>query len=300
MKIQKPISIFPEYLYSMLTYDTAYRELIKSLDTIYDSREATAIANIAMEAITGMDRLQRVVKRDEVLNTEQIKKFEGYKTELLRGIPVQYCIGKALFMGNEYFVDNRVLIPRPETEELVQWMIDDLKESECKILDIGTGSGCIPISLKLSLPTLNITSVDISADALEVAIKNAYELNAEVHFIELNFLNEENWQTLLSFDIIVSNPPYIPVTEKENIHPNVKDHEPNEALFVPDNDPLLFYRKIADFSRENLNTNGSIYCELHIDHALQTKELFEQYGYSNVELLKDMNDNWRMLKVTKE
>lgn len=298
MKIQKPISNFPEYLYTMLTYNNAYRELIAELNSIYDKREAAAIANIVMEEITGLDRLQRVIERDKILTENQTELHNDYIELLKTGTPIQYCTNKAVFMDNEYYVDNRVLIPRPETEELVQWVIDDYKNKNVDILDIGTGSGCIPISLKLALSNSSITSIDISHSALQVAKENATALNSEISFIQADFLDENSWSSLNRFDIIISNPPYIPNSEKENMHINVKDHEPSEALFVPNENPLIFYNKIALFGKKNLKKNGSIYCELHLDHALQTKTLFEHIGYASLDLRKDMNGNWRMLKAT--
>ncbi len=283
----------------VLTYYTAYRELINALTAIYDNREAAAIANIAMESITSSDRLQRIVKRDEALTESQQTSYYQYKDLLLLGTPIQYCTHQTIFMGNEYYVDNRVLIPRPETEELVDWILSDNKEQTVSILDIGTGSGCIPISLKEGLADANITSLDISKGALEVAQKNATTHQAEINFQEFDFLNESQWDTLGRYNIIVSNPPYIPVSEQKNMHINVKDHEPQEALFVPEDDALLFYRKIALFGKQHIEDNGTIYCELHIDHAHQTKELFQQEGYASVEIRKDMHGNWRMLKAIK-
>jgi release factor glutamine methyltransferase len=219
--------------------------------------------------------------------------------ELLQGKPLQYVTGKAYFMERLFDVNEQVLIPRPETEELVIWILNDYKSSTepINILDIGTGSGCIPISLKLEMPTAHISSCDISAGALEVAQKNARRLNAEVHFIALDFLDNDAQLSLPLYDIIVSNPPYIPQSEELEMHLNVKGHEPGTALFVPDNDPLLFYRAIAHFGKTHLNDNGVIYCELHRDFAQETKELFIATGYKNVEIKKDMHDNWRMIKA---
>ena len=284
----------------MLTYDKAYRELITSLSSIYDEREAAAIANVAMESITGLDRMQRVIKRDEQISEKQQVLINTYKEKLVIGIPIQYCTNKALFLGHEYYVDENVLIPRPETEELIEWIIEDVDKQASEVLDIGTGSGCIPISLKLLQPQLNITSIDVSSGAINVATKNAHTLNASVAFQKVDFLNKNNWNNLSTYDIIVSNPPYIPENEFETLHTNVRDNEPNEALFVPNDDALLFYRHIAEFGKEHLNNNGAIYCELHVDYAKQTKEMFEHSGYTGASIKEDMNGNLRMLKAIKQ
>ncbi len=183
-------------------------------------------------------------------------------------------------MGKEFGVNEHVLIPRPETEELVQWVINDWKSREeaIKILDIGTGSGCIPISLRFALTQADVTSCDISSDALAVAKENATTMQTVIEFIQLDFLDVSQRNKLVSYDIIVSNPPYIPASEKEKLHANVKDHEPGIALFVPDNDALVFYHAIAFFGKEHLNNNGYIYCELDAGHAMECKALFEKPG----------------------
>jgi len=184
----------------------------------------------------------------------------------------------------------------------VQWVIDDNKESSTKqanILDVGTGSGCIPISLKLALPGAHITSCDISAGALKVAEANAQKLSAVIEFIELDFLDMHQRRRLGVFDVVISNPPYIPLSDRGSMHANVKDYEPSTALFVPDNDALLFYKAIAVFGLDYLRRGGYIYCELDAGHALDAQKLFENCGYKHVELKKDMHGNWRMLKAVK-
>jgi release factor glutamine methyltransferase len=196
-------------------------------------------------------------------------------------------------------VNNNVLIPRPETEELVDWVVADCKVSDIQpsILDIGTGSGCIAISLQLDIPAAKVTACDVSTGALLVARINAGKLNADIDIRHIDFTNEEQVSSLGKYDIIASNPPYIPYTEKEVLHPNVLEHEPHVALFVPGDEPLLFYKIIADFGKTHLNENGLIYCELDRDYSIQAKELFENQGYADVEIRKDMAGNTRMIKA---
>jgi release factor glutamine methyltransferase len=237
------------------------------------------------------------MKKEDLLNAAQMETFEKGRRELLKGRPLQYVTGVAWFAGQDYKVNEHVLIPRPETEELVDWVVADCKDKpELSILDIGTGSGCIPISLKLGLPAAVVTSCDISADALRVAKENARNLKADVTFIKTDFLNQKMWYNFAKYDVIVSNPPYIPRSEYEKMHTNVRDHEPEIALFVANEDALVFYRNIAEFAKEHLNEGGNIYCELHKDHAEETERMFKVKGYST-ELRADMNGNLRMLKA---
>lgn len=283
----------------MLSYSAAYGELSAALGGIYDSREAAAIAHEVLEYMTGLGRLQRLTDKDKELTAGQESEFIKIKRELLTGRPMQYALGCAWFMGKRFAVNEHVLIPRPETEELVQWIVADYKGQEPTILDIGTGSGCIPVSLKLLLPGAQITAVDVSADALGVAKTNANALGADVLFQQMNFLDTGAWQSLPQYDVIVSNPPYIPETERQTLAAHVREYEPGQALFVPGDDALLFYRYIAEFGLTHLHLEGSIYCELHVDYATATEELFKSKGYSFTELRTDMHGNLRMLKAQK-
>ncbi len=281
----------------MHTYSQAFYTLKGELTPMYDEREASAIAHEVMLHITRLDKLERLVQKDEEFTTEQEILFTQARIDLLKGKPLQYVTGSAWFMNREFIVNEHVLIPRPETEELVQWVVDDNKKDNISIFDIGTGSGCIPISLKLALPAAAVTTCDISEMALETAAANAKKLLANIHFIGMDILDTEQQNNTGVYDVIVSNPPYIPISERANMHSNVKDHEPEIALFVPNDDALLFYRAIAQFGKTHLAEKGSIYCELESSHAQETKALFELMGYSNVEIRKDMHGNWRMLKA---
>lgn len=283
----------------MLTYSTAYKELAIALEGIYDGREATSIAHEVLEHITGATKLQRITDRDKLLTVEEAAAYERIKPLLFAGTPMQYALGLAWFIGREFMVNEHVLIPRPETEELVKWIVDDCTVGNMQVLDIGTGSGCIPISLKLALPDADVTAMDVSIGALGVAEENAKRLQADVDFFLFDFLDKTKWADLPEYDIIVSNPPYIPETEAGTMHANVKDFEPEQALFVPGDDAQLFYRNIAEFGLVHLKEGGVVYCELHVDYAEQTQQLFKESGYSFTELRKDMHGNNRMLKAQK-
>lgn len=282
----------------MLSLYSAFQNLKQQLQSLYSSGEATAIAHELLAHITGLNKLQRLTEKEKLFTSDQFEQFENATSRLLNGEPLQYITAVQWFLGKPFYVNKHVLIPRPETEELVQWIIAEWKEKQTiSILDIGTGSGCIPISLKLQLQHANISSCDISKDALDVAQKNASNFAVEVNFIQLDFLEANSWQQIDRYDVIVSNPPYIPLSEKESLDKNVRDYEPDAALFVPEDDALLFYRKIALFGKKHLQPNGAIYCELHRDYAVATKELFEAMNYKDVSLRKDIHGNDRMLKA---
>ena len=214
----------------------------------------------------------------------------------------------------KFFVNEHVLIPRPETEELVEWVVKDVRctkyevpsknDSKIKhptsdivhIIDIGTGSGCIAIALKKELTNADVIAIDICEDALQVAKRNAVDQNAEINFLQLDFLNEKLWQSLNSFDIIISNPPYIPDSEKEKLDKNVSDHEPHIALFVTENDPFIFYKKIATFAGEHLNASGKIFVEVHEDYSKEVSEIFLEHKFKT-ESRKDIYGRERMVKA---
>lgn len=216
--------------------------------------------------------------------------------ELKSHRPIQYVIGETEFYGLKFFVNENVLIPRPETEELIEWILQDHPNFEGKILDVGTGSGCIPITLKTKFPNAEIHALDFSADALKMAKINAGYHQTDIQFHPIDFLNFEA-NSLPKFDLIVSNPPYIADFEKNSMNETVLEFEPHSALFVPDHDPLIFYRKIAEFAQTNLNTNGEIYVEINQELGSETKDLFSTY-FQNVEIKKDISQNDRMIKCS--
>lgn len=283
----------------MLSHNDAFYSLKNDLQAIYDPQESAAIAHELLLHLTGKDRSQRLLEKDIILSHSEQHAYDIMKADLLKGKPLQYVTGIAWFLGRPYTVNENVLIPRPETEELVQWIAEDHKGQLVSILDIGAGSGCISVSLSRSLPGAEVSACDISNAALKVASKNAHALDARVSFYELDILDKQKWAELPAFDIIVSNPPYIPLSEKDQLAPNVRDHEPATALFVPNDDVLIFYKAIAGFGKTHLKDGGSIYCELHRDLYLRTESVFKEAGYKNVRLKRDIHGNWRMLKVQK-
>src|SRR5688572_12379533 len=276
----------------------ANTHLISQLRAIYEESEAENISDWVLEHITGKKRTDRIMNKEKLLNSEQSSQLDQYLDRLLQHEPVQYVLNEAWFCGLKFYVDKNVLIPRPETEELVEWIISDCKFpiDTLSILDIGSGSGCIPIALKKRLGKADVWSCDVSPGALKVANQNATTLGIHVKFIELDFLNKEQREKLPSFDIIVSNPPYIPAKDKETMRPNVSEHEPATALFVPDNDALIFYKAIVDFGKKHLTENGIIYTEINESLGEATTAMFQSQGYKTV-VKKDMQGKERMIKA---
>ena len=217
---------------------------------------------------------------------------------LLLHEPFQYVIGNTEFYGLSITCAPGALIPRPETEELVDWILEELKGKESKILDIGTGSGCISLALKKNTINSNVWGLDVSESALTIAKENAHELGIEVKFLSQDILSDHPLEfENSSFDVIVSNPPYIPLNEQVKMEPNVLQFEPHEALFVPVHDPLLFYRVIATKSLSLLKNNGVLFFEIHEDFASQVKDLLAELGFINIELRKDLQGKFRMIKA---
>ena len=306
----------------MTTVQQAYEHLRTQLQTFYDNREAAAIAAAVTAHITGLDNTGRIIHKHQQLTEEQLQQFQSMQYELLQQKPLQYVLHEASFYGMPLYVNENVLIPRPETEELVDWITQVVKEQDtkdkiqdarkqedttalssifnqlCSILDVGTGSGCIPIALKKHLPFAAVYAIDISEKALTVAKKNAEAQGTTIHFYELDILNKNQWEQLCLFDIIVSNPPYITQKEAADMHSNVLQFEPHTALFVPDEQPLLFYKAIAHFGLQHLNNNGLLFFEINEAYGKEIVEMLQSRGYTNVELKKDMQGKERMIKAT--
>ena len=266
------------------------------LSEIYNEREAHNICALLLEDITSFSKTERLINKELQLNNVQSKQIEKALEMLMKFKPIQQILGYTWFAGNKFFVNESVLIPRPETEELIEQIVLENRNKNISILDIGTGSGCIAISLKHQLPNVNITAVDISTDALEIAKKNAESIGVSVDFFQLDFLNENTWPTLKCFDIIVSNPPYIRDNEKQQMCHNVVQYEPHSALFVPDDRALIFYEKIVAFAATHLNAGGMILVEINESLGKETLELFISKGFK-AELKKDMQQKDRIIKV---
>ncbi len=280
----------------MTTQEATYF-ILNKIRTIYDEGEASTITDWVMEHLTGSKKAERMIYKNASITGKEEQQLQQITERLLQYEPVQYVLNESWFCGLKFYVDKNVLIPRPETEELVEWIITNCKfpVDELKILDIGTGSGCIPIALKRRIRKAEVWGCDISAEALDVAKKNAGALGAEVNFLQFDFLNKTNWDKLPFFDIIVSNPPYVPENNKAAMSPNVLNHEPATALFVPDNDPLVFYKALAEFGITHLRPNGNIYAEIHEDLGEAAAVVFQSAGYTT-ELKKDMQQKDRMIR----
>jgi release factor glutamine methyltransferase len=281
-----------------MTWQEAEAQLITTLRNIYPEEEAVAVTDWVIEHLSLLKRSDRLLKNKTTLNYEQQEKLNELERRLLKNEPVQYVLNESWFCGLKFYVDSHVLIPRPETEELVEWVISDCKfpVSSLHILDIGSGSGCIPVSLKRRLRKADVWGCDVSSGALAVAKQNAAALSTDIKFLKIDFLNESQWQQLPAFDIIISNPPYIAEQDKLTMHENVLSFEPHTALFVPDSNPLLFYKAIARFGKTHLKPEGSMYLEIHESLGDAVMSLYNESGYET-ELRKDMQGKERMVKV---
>jgi len=268
-------------------------QLAEKLDAV----ELNSLLSLLMEHVTGWNQVQQVLHKNDPLTESQLDQLKNAAKELAEDKPIQYILGKAWFMGKEYFVNENVLIPRPETEELVDWISEyaHIINKPLQLLDIGTGSGCIAISLKLELPNCSITGLEVSSSALEVAKTNANQLNAATEWVEQDILMSASLPA--SYDIIVSNPPYIPFNEKANMQVQVTNFEPAIALFVTNEDPLIFYRIIARLGKQYLNPNGQLFFEMHYDQGKAIVALFDEMGY-HAELRQDMFGKDRMIRAS--
>jgi release factor glutamine methyltransferase len=276
----------------------AQRQLTADLTPLYDSREAGLIADRVMENLTGRTKLDRLMRPAETLTDANLRKYYIYRSELLAHRPVQYVIHESWFAGLRLYVDENVLIPRPETEELVEWALATIPPgSSDALLDVGTGSGCIAITLALKLPTLPIHACDISTGALRVMGQNAVHLGASITGHHLDFLDQSAWAALPPIKWLISNPPYIPASERSTLALHVADAEPAVALFVPDSDPFVFYHAIGEFARQRLLPGGSVLVEIHENLAGGVKELFRSAGAVEVESRKDLMGKDRMIRA---
>ena len=279
---------------------TTFDSFTSRLQPSFDTREAQSIARIVFEDCFGLQPPQ--FSRAQ-LTTAQNEQLQSILTALLAGQPLQYILGQADFYGLKFKVDPRVLIPRPETEELVEWVLETIgsrsPQQSPSVLDIGTGSGCIPITIAKKSPRTIVWGLDVSADALALADENANLNQVEIRWQEQDILNQEAWTSLPIFDLIISNPPYIPLREQVLMPAQVTQHEPHLALFVPDEDPLLFYRAIAAFAQIHLNPNGFLFFECNEYNALELKLLLESMAWSDVVLKEDLSGKLRMIRATR-
>ena len=285
-----------------MTINESYLYLKEQLKSYYSSNELTNIINIVFENLLNYKNVDRILNQDKEISKENQIQLIQISTDLKNYKPIQYIFNQTFFGGLKLFVNEHCLIPRPETEELANLVLEELKNNAGKnepksVLDIGTGSGCLSIFLAYNSPNQIYTALDISNETLDIARKNAQRYNlSALNFKALDFLNEANWDNLSNFDIIVSNPPYIPENERKNLASNVVDYEPSMALFVDDNTPLIFYQKIIEFSKIHLNQNGIIFVEINQDFYKETLNLFKNNGFTT-ELIIDIFDNPRIIKA---
>lgn len=278
------------------------------LQPLFDVMEIESFFFIALEYLHQLKRVDLALQPHFSINETQLEKWNVILQDLKKEKPIQYSIGETEFYGLRFFVDENTLIPRPETEELVDWIIKSQEKFrkekvELSILDIGTGSGCIPISLKKNISHATVFAIDVSEEALAIAKKNAIENKVEVNFIKTDILKISdlqnfpisNFQFPTQLDIIVSNPPYVRNLEKLEIKKNVLEYEPHLALFVEDDDALLFYRKIAELAQKSLSINGKLFFEINQYLGSETVRLLKGLGFQNIQLKKDFYGNDRMI-----
>lgn len=291
-----------------MTWQEQYQRLREVLTATHDPSEAEVIASLVVEHV-GKKKIKQL--KQEIVKVEETKQIDRILQQLLTHRPLQYVLNEAWFYGLKFEVNESVLIPRPETEELVDWIVKEIESGKSKveskapqpndppltILDIGTGSGCIPVALKKNIPAAEISAIDVCSEALHTATTNAVNNETEINFQLLDFLDESKWNELGMYDIIISNPPYIKTSEAKTMSEHVLEYEPHKALFVPDEDALLFYKKIADFALQHLQPNGAVYVEINQQLGKETVDLFQQKGFT-VELKKDMSGNERMVRAS--
>ncbi|MDE5923835.1 MAG: peptide chain release factor N(5)-glutamine methyltransferase [Muribaculaceae bacterium] len=282
---------------STTTTEERYRRLREELMPLFGTREATAMSRLIFHALKGWDTTALVVHAPDLLSEFTLARIDEILARLRQGEPLQYILGEARFYGMTLKVDRSTLIPRPETEELVEMIVDDCRDrKDLRVLDIGTGSGAIAIALSRNLLFPHVEAIDISPEALEVARANARSLHARVEFRHADVFSLE--PAPRSLDVIVSNPPYICHKEMAEMEKNVLDHEPHTALFVPDSDPLLFYRRIADIGRDALVEKGRLYFEINPIYADPMRDMLRDRGYDTVDIRNDLSGKQRFILAT--
>jgi release factor glutamine methyltransferase len=287
-----------------MTFIQLEKEFTDTLSSIHDPQEVKSLTWLSINSVCKLEKAKYLSMRDEELAQSDLDKLLEILEQLKNGGPLQYILGETDFYDLKFKVNPSVLIPRPETEELVDWALITIREMKgetevLKIVDIGTGSGCIPISIKTYIPLADISAIDISEDALRTA-----KLNADLNKTELNFIkddilmptNQEFVNTL--YDVIISNPPYVTDSEKSKMHQNVLNYEPHNALFVPDQTPLKFYYAIADFAINNLKKTGVLFLEINENFGNETVSLLLKKGFKSAELRQDMYGKDRMIKAS--
>jgi release factor glutamine methyltransferase len=273
----------------------------EGLNTLYDRQETEALTLLIISEVCHISKAS--IKAFPEKQIEDAEKFTGILQQLQTGKPIQYILGYTDFFGLSFKVNPSVLIPRPETEELVQWCLENIPtsatEQSAQVLDIGTGSGCIAVSIKKNAPAAVVSAIDISTEALTVAKENAATNHTDINFIQADALNLSTYPALNNpYTLIVSNPPYVTPADKMLMHDNVTEFEPHTALFVPQDDPLLFYREIAQFAKNKLIDKGLLFFEINENYGQETVDLLTTVGFKEIELRKDLSGKYRMIKST--
>jgi release factor glutamine methyltransferase len=281
----------------MKTVKDAFEIFKQELVNLYDSYEANAITALAISDLTKLSKAKLKAFPETIFTEEQSARLSEILEKLKTGQPVQYILGHTEFYGLPFVVNSSVLIPRPETEELVSWIIDSNNNESLKILDIGTGSGCIAIALKSQLRNAEVNAIDVSEGALNTARRNAKINNTDINFIHADILSPARLNFNPKLNVIVSNPPYVTLTDKAQMHSNVTDFEPHTALFVPEDDPLIFYKAIADFALQNLKPDGLLFFEINESLGKETMEMLGDKSFENIELKQDIRGKDRMIKA---
>ncbi|WP_299010258.1 peptide chain release factor N(5)-glutamine methyltransferase [uncultured Tenacibaculum sp.] len=273
-------------------------QFTKELKSIFPKTEIDTFFFLLIEEYLGLQRIDFTLQPTLEIPSKKCDLLDTALARLQKEEPIQYILGKTEFYGYPFKINENTLIPRPETEELVEWILNEVKDNkqQLSILDIGTGTGCIPISLKKNIPSANVSAIDVSEEALKVAKENASLNKAEITFILQDILQTENLSR--QYDVIVSNPPYVRELEKVEIKNNVLENEPHLALFVDDDNPLIFYKKIADLAIKSLTKNGLLFFEINQYLGPETIEMLKRKGFTKVELRKDLFGNNRMIKAT--
>lgn len=282
-----------------MTIKDLHQYSLSNLTGQYPEKEAKNLTYMALSNIFNFSRYQIHLNFDKTVDVDQYAKIKNIVDELKQYKPIQYIFKETEFYNCRLNVSEDVLIPRPETEELIDWIIQDQKNDKIEILDIGTGSGCISIALAKNLSLSKVTAIDISPNAIDIAKRNANVNNVEIKFREVDLFNIQKELQVSKFDIIVSNPPYVRECEKEQMQPNVLNWEPEISLFVPDDNPLLFYKKIIPFAATSLKSKGLIYLEINENYPEEVKEILLNNDFSSIEIRKDISGKFRMIKASR-
>ncbi len=272
----------------------------ETLNEKFNKSEIEIFADYVFEEFCNISRIDRIVKNDYRVSESEMVLVVNSVNKILQNTPIQYVVNKAYFYDLQFYVDSSVLIPRPETEEIVRWVLESVDfEKKIKILDIGTGSGCIAVSLAKNLPNSEITAVDISEKAISIAEKNSKINNVDIRFFKGNVLDLPTIPDE-KFDIIVSNPPYVRMFEKDFMSANVLDYEPEIALFVPDENSLIFYKQIAEYAHSHLNEKGLLFFEMNENLSNETKDIMESFCFMDIQIKEDFRGKKRMIKGEKK